>query len=640
MTKTIKKGGNIFIHKKFTPQEAFNNFLNKSNITFFSAGGYGVVLKATYFDSPKTSPYYSFNAEYIATPTTVIIIKLIILNDNISENNKNITSLEWKFQNRLLSMSNYNDFQKEITMQNNVVIETINYLEPVSPVIVYSDIYDGYEETNTLLDIIKMRSMPSFETQNLIKTLYNETNVLRKFLNRQNNEYFSSKSVIGVIAMELITRDFKLLRDVFLDIYDNTIKNDKNIIELEKKVDKIPAEELNTNKDVLDLRHRVYSISIKEKLELYKNMARLNIIEIADKCGVTHADFHFGNILVNPEYKGYYEDAYIENYSSPTKSISSSSSINSLSTLNIDDDNSDTNSIKRPYSKTNFTDDEVNMQNKKTYTYSYDDEDFDVSLMDPNDKQYGGNSYNVNKGKVLLIDYGLANTISSDVKITIKTLYNYVYNNIDDIDNGATKLEKMKRAIYNLLNTIYSIKRSDNLILSKFPEWYSWIMGGYLSGGPDKDILLSRLFITDEDCQMIKSLIHSRKIAIKNLTNKFRSLDKMPFKLPLTKEEILKRVYSNIQKGGNSDNKLNIYIKKAFQTIGYGLNSTIALNKKINNIRSAISKKPYKMIETNVSLPQTISVGVGGKKKKRTRKINVNKKHKIKKQNRKTRKNK
>lgn len=637
--KTNKKGGTIFINETYTPQEAFNKFLNSSHIHFFSSGGYGVILKATYFENPETSPYYSFNSDQIASPTTTLILKLIILNDNISPQNKSTGNLEWTFGPSNLAYANYTDFKREIQMQNKVVVDTIEYLEPISPVIVYSDIYEGYEETTTLLKVIKNRSIHHLRTQELLKTIYNQINIEQIFKNRETKEYITSKSSIGLIAMELISSDFNMLRNIFHDVFGKKILRDEIIKDYEKKIKGIPVNDLYKNDDMRTLIDRVYYISTQEKLELYKNMARLSIIEIAEKSGISQADFHFGNILVDPNYKGYYEDTLIKPPTSSPKpeSVSSYHSMSSLSTVNSDneDEKSESNSIKRPLSKTDFMDlDDDVRQNKKMYDYNVGD-DFDVSVMDPNDKQYGGNDEYINSGKTIIIDYGISSIIPPDVMITIKELYNNIYENINDTDTRE-KIDKITNMIYDLLSKIYSIKRADGTSLNEFPQWYSWLAGGYLSGGVEKDILLSGIHITYQDFKMFKSLINSRKNAINNLIEKFNNLEKTPFKLPLKKEEILKRIYSNDQTGGNKKNTLDTYVENAFQTIGYGMYSMIALEKKINNARSSLNNK---MVKTPTFLQPSISVGVGGKKiKKKNNKTkhNKNKKHKNHKKTRRT----
>ncbi len=629
--KTNKKGGSIFINETYTPQEAFNKFLNDSNIHLFSSGGSGVILKATYFGAPETSPYYSFNADNIASPTTELILKLIILNNNISRQNKSIGNLEWEFGRSFLAYSSYTDFQKEINMQNKVVADTIEYLEPLSPTIVYSDIYDGYKETTTLLTILKNRSTQHLRTQELIKTMFKEVNTEQVFKNRTTNEYIQSKSSIGLIAMELISSNFQMLRNVFLGIFSNKFLKDELVKSYEKKIAGIPVNELYNNTDMRMLIDRVYTISTDEKLELYKNMARLSIIEIAEKSGISQGDFHFGNILVDPNYKGYYDDTLIKTEPSPKNSIPSNDSISSLSTLDLnEEDESDTTNIKRPFSKTDFIDDDA-IQNKKNYNYDVED-DFDIGITEPDDKQTGGSDDLTNKGKTILIDYGYAAYIPQEDMTTIKTLYYDIYENIDNI-NERDKLDKMTNAIFDLLNKIYSVKRADTISLKEYPQWYSWLIGGYLSGGPEKDILLSGIHITYGDCRMFKNIINSRKIAVNNLLEKFNKFENKPFELPLKKEEILKRVYSSGQKGGNKTNQLDINVEKAFQTLGYGFYSAMLLEKKINNIlKSKITSaynKPYKMIETNASLQPTISVGVGGKKKtNKTKRNNKGKHHK------------
>lgn len=284
------------------------------------------------------------------------------------------------------------------------------------------------------------------------------------------------------------------------------------------------------NSDVLEkIRKRVYEISTSYHFELYKNMARWLLIELACKCGISQADFHFNNFLLDTEYDGYYQDS---NEIKDNKRL-----------LPVD----------------------VNENNNKKSKNSFET------------IQFGGNLH-VNKGRVILIDYGLSNMIPKKDIENLKQWYIDLYENNDIISD-----EDMKNIITKILQIIYSVIRNDGLKLEKAPSWYSWIIGGYFSGGPEQDnVLLSGRGINDDDIEMIRSIIKARKNAIQNLKDKFNLLEQPPFTLPLSEEIINERTYRGHKTtGGNRyENNIDDLVYKAFETLEYGLLSRDYLSKK------------------------------------------------------------
>ena len=623
-----KKGGTILQNDIYTPEEAFNKFLDKSNIEYLNSGGSGIILKAQFIGDISETPYYTFDSINISSPVTEIVIKIVLLNELILPDKSNLKNFNWSFNGSTLLQDNYNGFINEINTQCDVVLKTVGYLEPISPTIVYSDILTNNSDIQTFINILYSKSRNDENIKKLIKDLL-------VILNRQ---YFykdekMSKSKIGFIVMELVTPNFNSMRNMFLRTYKK-IKNDSNVKKLAMSFSGMTIDKIYENSNFKELNNHVYELSTLYNFELYKNMARWLLIELACKCGITQADFHFGNFLIDPVYKGYYEDKLINEpidifFSlSPINTNVEGKSPNKRFFTPIKEDN-----IILKKSNSNLS---VLHRNNSSDSFEsidlLDDDDIDVNMLDPKYNQKGGKQY-INEGKVILVDYGLSNKIPNQYIVTFKMWYNFLYNNIDTITT-----EKMKKIINEILVIIHSIDRNDGVKLKTFGTWYSWIYGGYFNGGPeDKDILLSGKLIDDSDIEMMRSIIKSRKIAIKNLEERFKSFKFAPFTLPLSEEEINKRIYRGFEKtGGNmqydSDNKVDEMINKTFETMSYGLISRDLLIKKINKERMEGQNKQFKIFEN--SLNQTpISIKTGGKKKKRKTR-NKSKKH-----NKKTRKN-
>ena len=623
-----KKGGTILQNDIYTPEEAFNKFLDKSNIEYLNSGGSGIILKAQFIGDISETPYYTFDSINISSPVTEIVIKIVLLNELILPDKSNLKNFNWSFNGSTLLQDNYNGFINEINTQCDVVLKTVGYLEPISPTIVYSDILTNNSDIQTFINILYNKSRNDENIKKLIKDLL-------VILNRQ---YFykdekMSKSKIGFIVMELVTPNFNSMRNMFLRTYKK-IKNDSVFKKLAESFSGMTIDKIYENRNFKELNNRVYELSTLYNFELYKNMARWLLIELACKCGITQADFHFGNFLIDPIYKGYFEDKLINEpidvyFSlSPININVEGKSPNKRFFTPIKEDN-----IILKKSNSNLSVLPINNSSDSFESIDLlDDDDIDVNMLDPKYRQKGGKQY-INEGKVILVDYGLSNKIPNQYIVTFKMWYNFLYNNIDSVTT-----EKMKKIINEILVIIHSINRNDGANLVNFGTWYSWIYGGYFNGGPeDKDVLLSGKLIDDSDIEMMRSIIKSRKIAIKNLEERFKSFKFAPFTLPLSEEEINKRIYRGFEKtGGNIQNRYNNevddIVNKSFETIGYGLLSRDYLIKKINKERMEGENKQFKIFEN--SLNQTpISIKTGGKKKKRKTR-NKSKKH-----NKKTRKN-
>lgn len=192
----------ILSNNIYTPEEAFNKFLNESNITYLGHGGSGIILKIQFIGNKNETPYYAFNSQNISSPVTEIALKLVLLNDLILPNKSNIKIFDWGYDRLKLSQDNTDGFIREINNQCNIVLKTLDYIEPISPTIVFSDILSETPDIEFFIKILSNKSK-DYEIYKLINGL---VNILNKV------DYYNdvkSRSNIGIIAMELVTSNFK-----------------------------------------------------------------------------------------------------------------------------------------------------------------------------------------------------------------------------------------------------------------------------------------------------------------------------------------------------------------------------------------------------------------------------------------------
>jgi hypothetical protein len=112
--------------------EAFKLFLINSKIKYLSKGSFGTTFIATLNDPfIPNSPYKSTDAETYGQPVPTIIIKLAMLE----------------------TPDDKTAFNNEINIQKEIYSKTMEYLEPICPAIVYSNIYKRREKTSILNQI-------------------------------------------------------------------------------------------------------------------------------------------------------------------------------------------------------------------------------------------------------------------------------------------------------------------------------------------------------------------------------------------------------------------------------------------------------------------------------------------------------
>jgi len=221
----------------FAKEEDIDVFLEKCKITYLSKGSYGIALVA----ESTSSPYISVRGG-IEKPINKIIIKVCAINEQPFK----ITSVVNGHNSRFATVKEKN-FEREIEIQTELFFRTCEYLDPICPSILYTEIkgaiYDFHEkkrvETRLHDLLIKSDEIGKIYLKNIIHLL--ETGGLNMY---------------GIICMEY-------------------------------------AEGFETMYQLKETR--------PEKIEKLRNVARYKLIEMTFKTQYTHSDFHENNILCNPD---------------------------------------------------------------------------------------------------------------------------------------------------------------------------------------------------------------------------------------------------------------------------------------------------------------------------------------------------
>jgi len=249
MPRTLRNNqkGGIIIDKNKDQEKAFYDFINNCDITHLSTGGNGLVFKAVIrggFDY-KSASYRYIDPDLYNQPVTEVILKLTVTSDL---NPKKYTPKD------IAAMTEYEkdeigNFTNEVNKQTDIFLRSMEYLQPLCPAIIYSKMLSTKEDkkkiTDTLLRINPELGLTEIPYHGMSYKLNNKSLV--------NN----SSIKIGVIAMECATG------------YDSLY----NIISSK--------------------------ISTEQKIQ-YINFGLFIVLKLALDMGYSHADFHSGNIMINP----------------------------------------------------------------------------------------------------------------------------------------------------------------------------------------------------------------------------------------------------------------------------------------------------------------------------------------------------
>lgn len=241
-----RKGGMSGITAKegMDPGKAINFFLEHSTIEYLSKGSNGITLVATLH--PNTvSPYKSTDVDTYGQDVAHILLKLVLFRDAFTTSKRAEFGFEYKEERQTIKLrfTEENEFQKEIIRQKEVYEKTRDYLEPICPAIVFSNVYGGAKKSGVLNKILS-NCLVSDGTHAMLNSI------------RLLSHMYGS---VGIIAME------------FADNYST----------------------------LHDLRKPHFTYK-RDNIGLYL------ILELALKTGYSHADFHGSNIMMKQIPEGGY----------------------------------------------------------------------------------------------------------------------------------------------------------------------------------------------------------------------------------------------------------------------------------------------------------------------------------------------
>lgn len=259
--RRIPKGGmsGIAISEDMDKTKAINSFIENATIEYVSKGSNGVTFVAT-LKPGFTSPYKSTDAETYGMDVKQLLLKLIFFKDSHIKRSRKVKFMfnyDDEFKTVALLLADLSTFQREIDIQNEVYANTMDYLEPICPAIVFSNMYNP----NNLgrFGVIGQLLQSTVEFSN--------TYYLLKSINLSFNTFDS----VGIIGME------------FAEGYDT----------LHYWREKAKHEYKKTFTSILS-KVKPYH----KQIQIYNNVGLYLILELALKTGYSHADFHGSNIMM------------------------------------------------------------------------------------------------------------------------------------------------------------------------------------------------------------------------------------------------------------------------------------------------------------------------------------------------------
>ena len=226
----------------FAKEEDLDIFLQNCRISYLSSGSYGIIFLVK-----------SATSLYVSIRDDKRINKMIIKICGISNHTFSLSSTFEGKQYRIKTV-NKRSFEREIEIQTEVFFRTCDYVDPICPCIIHSEIKSADFDP-----VKRQRIAPSLS--NLLSKTESETveHILLKLFVDQITR--GTLSEYGLICMEYAD-GFKTL-------------------------------------------HRLKKTETKETIDQLESIARLKLIEMTLKTTYTHSDFHDGNIMCkigkNPE---------------------------------------------------------------------------------------------------------------------------------------------------------------------------------------------------------------------------------------------------------------------------------------------------------------------------------------------------
>ncbi len=267
------KGG-IVVNQIAFPDypKAFNTFMSNSNIVYLGKGTFGfvfkLVLKDSYVNDPSYVPiYYSVRPSTITKDVRQLVIKIAL-----SDNSKELIN--------------------EFRFHYYSCIYTMDYLDPVAPIMVLLNVGDTPEKKQVLINNIETL----ISKRENVKYKDASGNIVSKHRNSSTRTMWdefkpkiSTKKYMSLTAMEFIN-EADTLFSYFVDKF------------IRSKL-KLGDKSLTENLKDKTFRQNVIDTMDNTGYLYYKNLARYELIQLGMKVGISHGDYHFGNIMLDQTNK-------------------------------------------------------------------------------------------------------------------------------------------------------------------------------------------------------------------------------------------------------------------------------------------------------------------------------------------------
>jgi hypothetical protein len=218
----------------FSKEEDLDMFLQECKISYLSHGAFGIVFVI----ESDTSPYVSIKDD---SSVNKMIVKLCGVNDHTFSI---VASIQGKRHS--LKTVTEKSFEREIEIQTEVFFRTCEYLNPICPCIIHSEVKGSV-----------------FDSVNRIRLAPRLSHLLSK-TKPESVEYILLKCFLDQITTGRLS-NYGLICMEYADGFETL--------------------------------HELKKTEPKETIDALESIARLKLIQMTLKTSYTHSDFHDGNIL-------------------------------------------------------------------------------------------------------------------------------------------------------------------------------------------------------------------------------------------------------------------------------------------------------------------------------------------------------